>query len=106
MIVLLFGFLIYGFIGSETNGSLEIFLFSDKIPTFLYWGLLGGLSFSFIVSSIILFAHFISRKTLVFKILCAALFPITLMIELWIGFFMYIPYEVYNFVEICTTPKK
>lgn len=62
-------------------------------------GLLAGLSFSAVAGAVILFARYIAAKSLRFKVLAAALWPLTV---LCIGLMMFfcLPYQVYNLVKI------
>ena len=62
MCVLVSGFVIYGLVG-----SIEPIMYDSKIKSFLFFGLLGGLGFSMVVSSIILSARFFSSGSWVLK---------------------------------------
>ena len=101
MCVLVTGFIMYGLVG-----SMEPVMYDSKIKSFLFFGLLGGLGFSMVVSSIILSARFFSKRKLGFKIVVAILWPITFACLVYTGIFMYIPYQIYNIVKIIIEPKK
>lgn len=101
MCVLISGFVIYGLLG-----SLEPLIHNSKLKSFLLFGLLGGLGFSMVVSSIILSARFFSKRKLGFKIVAAILWPITFACVVYTGIFMYIPYQIYNIVKIIVETRK
>lgn len=94
------GFIIYGLVGSvfltETHNLWQ---------TFVFWGLLGGLGFSAILSTILLAVRFFARRSTVFKTVAALLWPITLFCVLYAGIFSYIPYQIYNIVKIVQSQK-
>jgi hypothetical protein len=90
-------FILYGCIGSMGN---DMILGSDKLWRFFGFGMLGGYGFSSILSGIILFSRFITKKDLRFKILSCALFPITFGVICYVGVFSFIPYSIYNLVKM------
>lgn len=93
--VFISAFLIYAFLGNMQSFGNE-----DKIQSFLLYGLLGGYGFSSILSGIILFVRFISKKSLIFKIMASVFWPISLAGLFYIGVLGYIPYQIYNVVKI------
>ena len=100
MCVLISGFLMYGLVG-----SMEPLIDNSKVKSFLLFGLLGGFGFSMIVSTIILSARFFAKKKLGFKIVAAILWPITFACSFYAGFFIYIPYQIYNVIKIFSDSK-
>lgn len=92
--VLVAGFLIYSLLGSvePINGS--------RLHSFFLFGLLGGVGFSAILSTVILSVRFISKKSLVFKIAASVLWPVTVGCCVYVGILSYLPYEIYNIVKI------
>jgi len=95
MCVFVTGFTIYGLVG-----SIEPLIYDSKTKTFLFFGLLGGFGFSMLVSTLILAARFFAKKKLGFKIVAAILWPITFACAIYAGVFMYIPYQIYNLIQI------
>ena len=101
MCVLISGFVMYGLVG-----SMEPLIHNSKVESFLFFGLLGGLGFSMLVSTLILSARFFAKKKLGFKIVVAILWPITFACAVYVGIFLYIPYQIYNIVKIIAEPKE
>lgn len=95
------GFIIYGFLGS----TLPIRDWT-KLQKFVYWGLLGGVGFSMMLSSILLAVRFFKKKSTVFKTVAALLWPITFFCVVYVGVFSYIPYQIYNIVKIVQCKKQ
>ena len=93
--VLSTGFLIYAFIG-----SIEPLINNSKIQSFFFFGLLGGLGFSVILSSLILTTRYISKKSTRFKLIASLLWPLTFACAFYFGVFSYLPYQIYNIVKI------
>lgn len=63
-------------------------------------GCLGGILISGLFSSIILAIKFFKRRKMVFKIVSAILWPITMICVIYVGVFANIPYQIYNIVKI------
>lgn len=101
MCVFFTGFIMYGLVG-----SMEPLIYNSKLKSFLFFGLLGGFGFSMLVSTLILSARFFAKKKLGFKIVAAILWPITFACATYAGFFMCIPYQIYNIVKIIIEPKR
>ena len=93
--VLISAFFIYGAIG-----SIGLLMFENKLASFCYWGLLGGIGFSMLLSDVILAVTFIKKRSLPFKIVAAILWPITAACIFYAGVALYIPYQIYNIVKI------
>ena len=93
--VLISAFFIYGAIG-----SIGLLMFENKLASFCYWGLLGGIGFSMVFSSVILAVIFFKKRSLPFKIVAAILWPITFACIFYAGSVLYIPYQIYNIVKI------
>ncbi len=100
MSVLISAFVMYGFVG-----SIEPLIDNSKAKSFFLFGLLGGFGFSMIVSTIILATRFFSKKKLGFKFVAAILWPITFACVFYAGFFIYIPYQIYNVIKIFSDSK-
>lgn len=77
-----------------------------KWDAFWYIGLYAGFGYSMLVSTVILTLRFFAKKKLAFKIVAAILCPITIACAVCIGFFIYIPYQIYNIVKILIEPSK
>lgn len=77
-----------------------------KWDAFWYIGLNAGFGYSMLVSTAILTLQFFEKKKLGFKIVVAILCPITIACAVCIGFFIYIPYQIYNIVRIIVEPRK
>ncbi len=95
LIVVVTGFIIYGFIASQ-----QPLINESKLQSFLLFGCLGGFGFSAIVSTIILSVGFFRKRGLVFKIIASVLWPITFGICVYVGILSYFPYQIYNIVKI------
>ena len=95
------GFIIYGLLGS----TLPIRDWT-KLQRFVYGGLLGGIGFSMMLSSILLAVRFFKKKNTVFKTVAALLWPITFFCVVYVGIFSYIPYQIYNIVKIVQCKKQ
>lgn len=93
-------FIIYGLLGA----ALPIRDWT-KLQKFVYWGLLGGVGFSMMLSSILLAVRFFKKKSTVFKTVAALLWPITFFCVVYVGVFSYIPYQIYNIVKIVQSKK-
>ncbi len=94
MSIFVIAFIIYGFVG--TMGTYRTF---DTIKSF-FFGLLGGLGFSTFASSIIMFYRYIIIQSLCFRIIAFVLLPISIVLAWFLGIFIYIPYQVYNIIQI------
>ena len=101
MCVLVTSFVIYGLVG-----SIEPIIQNSRLKSFLLFGCLGGFGFSMLVSTLILSARFFSNRGLEFKIVAAILWPVTYACAIYVGFFSYIPYQIYNVIKIITESKK
>jgi len=77
-----------------------------KWDAFWYIGLYAGFGYSMLVSTVILTLRFFAKRKLSFKIVAAILCPITIACAVCIGFFIYIPYQIYNIVKIIVEPRK
>lgn len=86
----LYGILVYL---AEMNGDSQ---FASSIVV----GGLGGILISGLFSSIILAIKFFKRRKMVFKIVSAILWPITMICVIYVGVFANIPYQIYNIVKI------
>ncbi len=93
--VVVTGFIIYGLIASQ-----QPLINESKVQSFLLFGCLSGFGFSAIVSTIILSVGFFRKRGLVFKIIASVLWPLTFGICVYVGILSYIPYQIYNIVEI------
>ena len=93
--VLVGGFLIYSLLG-----SVQPLINDSRVQSFFFFGLLGGLGFIMLLSTVILSVRFIAKRSLVFKIAASVLWPITVACCFYAGVFCYIPYEIYNIVKI------
>ena len=89
------GFFIYGFLGIS-NPLVD----GSKLLSFLYTACLGGFGFSMLLSTIILSANFFSKKKPAFKITAAILWTITVLCAVFLGYIIYLPYQIYNIVKI------
>ena len=86
-------FIIYGILGATGfNGN--------HLLSGLGFGFLAGYGFSSILSGCIIFARFITKKSLVFKIVCSCLFIISFGAIVYVGVFSLLPYSIYNLVKI------
>ena len=90
-------FLIYGLIGFA-SAAIE----GNKWLSLVLFGFLGGYGFSAIVSAIYLAVGFFKKRGLVFKIIASVFWPITFAACVYVGYFTYIPYQIYNFIKILT----
>lgn len=95
LIVVITGFIMYGLIASQ-----QPLINESKLQSFLIFGCLGGFGFSAIVSTIILSVGFFRKRGLVFKIIASVLWPLTFGICVYVGIFLYIPYQIYNIIKI------
>jgi hypothetical protein len=94
-------FIIFGFLGCMIPPNNI-----NKLQTFLLTGCLGGLTFSAVVSGIILSVHFFKKRGLVFKIVASVLWPITYMACVYVSILSYIPYQIYNIVKLISMTKE
>ena len=94
--VFISGFFIYGIIGS----------LNSEPNSFWTFGLLGGLGFSMILSSVILAVSFFKRKSFSVKLIASLLWPITLLCIFFVGLLSYFPYQIYNSVCIFKMHKR
>ena len=99
--VLLSGFIIYGFVG-----SVQPLINGSKVTSFFAFGALGGFGLSLILSTIILSSRFLQKRSLIFKIAAAVLWPITFACCFYVGVFMYIPYGIYNVIILIKKEPK
>ena len=63
--------------------------------------IMGGIFIGAIISAIILAANFFSKRGLAIKIVAVCLFPITMAVIFYVGFFTFVPYAIYNIVKLC-----
>ena len=99
--VVITGFIIYGFLGSQLPLINE-----NELQSFLLGGCIGGFGFSAIVSTIILSVGFFEKRGLGFKVIASVLWPITFAVCVYVGIFSYIPYQIYNIVQIVNLTRK
>lgn len=99
--VLVTGFIIYGLIA-----SLHPDINENRIQSFFLFGCLGGFGFSAIVSTIILSVGFFKKRGLIFKTIASVLWPVTFAVCIYVGVFLYIPYQIYNIVKIVSLPQE
>lgn len=95
MCVVATGFIIYGLLATQ-----QPIINDNKLLSFLLFGCLGGFGFSAMVSTIILSARFFRKRGLKFKIVASILWPITFAVCVYVGFIVYIPYQIYNIVTL------
>jgi hypothetical protein len=95
LLVFFSAFFIYALVG-----SIDPLINNSKMQSLFFFGFLGGIGFSAIVSSIIFAVRFFSKKSLKFKIVASLLWPITFGCIVYIGFLGYIPYQIYNIIKI------
>jgi|LFRM01.2.fsa_nt_gb membrane-bound ClpP family serine protease len=93
--VFLSAFIIYALVGSMVSPINE-----DKMQSFFFFGFLGGIGFSALISSIIFAVRFFSKKSTKFKVIASLLWPITFGCVVYVGFLGFIPYQIYNIVKI------
>ena len=93
--VLASAFFIYGAVG-----CIGPLIFENKWASFCYFGLLGGIGFSMLLSDVILAVTFFKKRSLSFKIVAAILWPIIAACIFYAGVALYIPYQIYNIVKI------
>ena len=99
--VLITGFIIYGLIG-----SFEPPINESKEQSFWFFGCLGGFGFSAIVSILILSVRYFKTKGTTFKVVASVLWPLTFAACVYVGIFIYIPYQIYNIVKIVKLSKE
>ena len=99
--VVVTGFIIYGFVG-----SIVPLINESKFHSFLFFGCLGGLGFSAVVSTIILAVGFFKKRGFVFKIVASVLWPITFAVCVYVGIFSYIPYQIFNIIKLVSMIKE
>ena len=76
----------------------------NVILSTLVFGLaIGGLGVGALVSTLILTARFFKNKSTAFKAAAAILWPVTYAVAVYVGIFMFIPYEIYNVIKIFTS---
>ena len=85
------GVILYGLLGWQGESSLM-----DGI----FFGLLGGGGLSMMLSTFILSVHFLKNRSTTFKVISALCFPITIGIMVFGGMIIFIPYEIYNAVQL------
>ena len=90
-------FILYGCVGTFLQA--EIFSGSAFI-NFILFGGIGGYGFGSILSGIILFSRYISKKRLWFKVVCCCLFPLTIASIVFCGALGFVPYGVYNLIAM------
>ena len=100
MCVLVTSFIIFGLVG-----TMEPLKNHSRKELFLFLGLYGGFGFSMITSTVVLSARFFAKRKLGFKIVAALLWPITFACAFYAGFFIYIPYQIYNVIKIFSDSK-
>ena len=97
------GGLMYGLIGIIVGLTVP----SSELPLgpalSLLAGVGGAVLISSTVSTLILSANFFKKRSLAFKVVAAILWPITFSVCFYAGFFMFIPYEIYNVIKIFTS---
>ena len=99
------GALLYGAIGVIVGLTVP----SSELPltpalSFLA-GIMGAILIGSIISTIILTANFLKNRGLVFKIVATFLWPITYFVSFFVGFFIFLPYEIYNIIKIFTSEE-
>jgi len=77
-----------------SQGAIQPFMSEWKI------GIIAGYMFSSFTSVLILIARFFSRRRLGFKLMAAALWPVTLWVCMLVGWFGLIPYWIYSLIRI------
>ncbi len=78
---------------------------APNFPPFPVFGLLGGLFLGGIVSGIFFAVRFFSRKSTAFKTAAAFLWPVAVICVLYGGVLCFLPYGIYNLVEIAALSK-
>lgn len=101
MCVFITSFIIFGLVG-----TMEPLKNHSRKELFLFFGLCGGFGFSMIASTVVLSVRFFEKRKLGFKIVAALLWPITFACAFYAGFFIYIPYQIYNIVKIIVESRK
>ena len=80
---------------------LPIYNATDNFPfPPLVLGLIAGYGIGGILCGCILFVRFITKKSLIFKILCSCFFIISLPAIVYTGIFCFLPYSIYNIYKI------
>ena len=102
MALFISSFIVYGCLGTLMK---EEFFNNNNLLQFLFFGGVAGYGFSSILSGIILFARYISKKSLLFKIVCCCLFPLTFAIIVYVGIFCFLPYGFFNMVVFLKNRK-
>lgn len=92
--VFISSFVMYGCVGTLNP------IFESKVKGFLFVGFMAGLMLSMIVSSIILAVRFFAKRSMTFRIVAALFWFITFFAVVFVGMFIYIPYQIYNVVRI------
>ena len=64
---------------------------------------IGGLGVGALISTLLLTANFFKTKSTAFKVAAAVAWPITYVVAVYAGIFMFIPYEIYNLIKIFTS---
>lgn len=98
------GFLIFGMMAVGGKELLGI-PFNAWLALLIY-GFGGGLLIGGLMSGIMLFANFIRKRKLAFKIIACVLFPLTLMLIGYVGILSFLPYAIYNFVVMRKLSKE
>ena len=80
-------------------------LINHDVLQFLCFGGIGGFGFGGMLSGIILFARFIAKKSLGFKILCSCLFFFTFAFIVYFGMLTLLPYGIYNLIMMVKQRK-
>ena len=92
------GFIIYGMLAVIARNQIN-YPFSPIIGFFLY-GFQGGILIGGFLSGILLFTSFIKTKKQLIKILSIILFPITFIVIVQVGIISFIPYWIYNLIQL------
>ena len=103
------GALSYGAIGVIVGVIVGQTVPSSKLPLtpalFFLVGIMGAILFGSIISTIILTANFLKNRGLVFKIVATFFWPVTYFVSFFVGFFIFVPYEIYNIIKIFTSEE-
>ena len=102
--VFLSGLLLYGFLGYNAT-TLPETLFV-KIFSSVFVGAVGGFVISSFASGFFLFLRFFKKRGLILKVIACILWPLSLSISFYFGFFSYFPYQIYNLVCIVDASRK
>lgn len=102
MALFISSFVIYGCLGAFLQD--EVFN-NNNLLRFLLFGGIAGYGFSSILSGVILFSRYMSKKSIMFKIVCCCLFPLTFAAVVYVGIFSFLPYGIYNLIMLIKDNK-